>query len=311
MSQLKELAASLRLFMRAIGDKPLHKVTVQDCQLFISQGWREEGWKSIYSAKKHFQNLRACFETAVTWELVESNPFRKCKKPRVEEETPEYLTQSELRRFVDSILNDSYAEQRFRNIVIVAFYTGLRLNEILNLQHTQIEWSNARIVVQQSKTFKTKSRKSRIVPLPDEAREAIKRQGALNMQSRSERVRESSYLFPNDDGKVLNKNYVSRHFRELANEVFPGRPGIHFHSLRHSYGSLLAEKRVPLQEIQKAMGHSSVRVTERYARLRDSDFEASLSILNALPKIERESYSQLEELSSVPNDREEIESVRS
>jgi integrase len=298
-AQLKELAASLRLFIRAIGDKSLHKVTVQDCQFFISRGWRDEGWTSIYSARKHYGNLRASFESALTWGLIESNPFDKFKKPRAEEETPEYLTQSELRNFVDFLSSESYPEQRFRNIIIVAFYTGLRLNEILNLQHSQIDWAQTRIIVQQTQTFKTKSRKSRAVPLPNEAIIALRNQTLLSHQSRSEKVRESSYIFPNDDGQPLNKNYVSRHFRVRANEVFPTRPGIHFHSLRHSYGSLLAEKRVPLQEIQKAMGHSSVRVTERYARLRDSDFASSLSVLNSLPKIERASYESLETIFSI------------
>lgn len=42
---------------------------------------------------------------------------------------------------------------------------------------------------------------------------------------------------------------------------------LHFHSLRHTCGSWLAMKGVPMRVIQGILGHSSVQVTERYSHL--------------------------------------------
>jgi integrase len=39
---------------------------------------------------------------------------------------------------------------------------------------------------------------------------------------------------------------------------------VRFHDLRHTFGSVLANRGVPLEIIQKQLGHSSVRVTEQF-----------------------------------------------
>jgi len=48
-------------------------------------------------------------------------------------------------------------------------------------------------------------------------------------------------------------------------------PEINFHVLRHTYGSLLASKGVPLQVIAELLGHSDTRITsQHYAHLMPS-----------------------------------------
>ena len=42
---------------------------------------------------------------------------------------------------------------------------------------------------------------------------------------------------------------------------------LHFHSLRHTAGSWLSMRGVPIQQIRSILGHSTSRVTERYSHL--------------------------------------------
>ena len=44
-------------------------------------------------------------------------------------------------------------------------------------------------------------------------------------------------------------------------------PDIRFHALRHTYASWLVQSGVPLRAIQDLLGHTSLKMTERYAHL--------------------------------------------
>ena len=65
-------------------------------------------------------------------------------------------------------------------------------------------------------------------------------------------------------GTVICESSISGAFREFKKKALPSRTKLHFHSLRHSYGTAQADAGVPAIEIMDNMGHSSVRVTERY-----------------------------------------------
>ena len=289
-SQLKELKASLTFLERVVGNAALHTITVQHCERFITRGWRPEGWGSLYSARKHYQNLHAAFGAAVRWGHVRSNPFAQIKKPKPIERMPEVLTRRELSLFYDSLNDDTPKERRFRNAFLLAVNTGLRLGEILHLERRDIDFAKNEICVRAKNNWTPKSKKPRVVPLSEDAVRALRSQLAENARNPRELIYSSSYVFPNPHGLPLSPPVVERPFIAMARELFPEREGLHFHSLRHTYGSYLCERGVPLQEIQKIMGHSSVKVTEIYARLRGNDFSRALDALNAVPSLVRVSY---------------------
>jgi site-specific recombinase XerD len=55
---------------------------------------------------------------------------------------------------------------------------------------------------------------------------------------------------------------------------------IHFHSLRHTFASWLIQKDVPLYQVSKLLGHSSIAVTEIYSHLRTDDLSNAISVLD-------------------------------
>jgi len=56
---------------------------------------------------------------------------------------------------------------------------------------------------------------------------------------------------------------------------------IKWHDLRHSYASILASGGMPLFLIRGLLGHSSVKMTERYAHLAASQTAAYMPLLSA------------------------------
>ncbi|GAB3207901.1 hypothetical protein GCM10027262_22810 [Nocardia tengchongensis] len=52
------------------------------------------------------------------------------------------------------------------------------------------------------------------------------------------------------------------------------------HDLRHTYAGRLVRARVPLQQVQELLGHASLRTTQRYAKLGDSQWDQVRQALN-------------------------------
>jgi len=261
------IESSFRLFLNRIGDKPLSKIRLEECQKFIFTGQ-----PSQFTARKHYGHLRAAFRKAVEWERLQKNPFEQFKKPRAPQYEAEYLNEREFQQLYDAFPTSTFADRRLQNICLLVFETGMRLGEVRHLERKAIDYQTNSLVVVNSESFKTKADRSRIIPLSHNALQAIHNQTKDNHSNALESIRESPYLFPNEQGLALSENAVTMYFREIRQLVFPKRTKLHFHSLRHSYGTNLALAGVPLQEIQKAMGHSTISVTERYAHLQRLTF---------------------------------------
>jgi integrase len=63
-----------------------------------------------------------------------------------------------------------------------------------------------------------------------------------------------------------------------------GIAGMRFHDLRHTCGSWLAQAGVPEGHIAAVLGHSTVRMTERYAHLAPANSRAAVEKLSDIPK---------------------------
>jgi site-specific recombinase XerD len=86
-------------------------------------------------------------------------------------------------------------------------------------------------------------------------------------------------IFCQEDGSMLNPGQ----FHEVlwAAQRAAGLRRITWHELRHSYASILVSGGAPLALIRGLLGHSSVKMTERYAHLSDEHGAAYVHLLSA------------------------------
>ncbi len=64
---------------------------------------------------------------------------------------------------------------------------------------------------------------------------------------------------------------------------FQRRAGIsdfRIHDLRHTFASWLVTEGVPLLEVSRLLGHSTIKMTERYAHLEQDSLESAVSLLD-------------------------------
>lgn len=147
----------------------------------------------------------------------------------------------------------------FGVIIRLLILTGARRGEIQGLQWKEVDLVRRSIVLPDARS-KTGARR---IPLSDaaiEVLEGIKRKG--------------DYVFPANRANAASGHTVGlpRAWRAIREEA--GLDDLRIHDLRHSFASFAAEAGASLQLIGKALGHTQMRTTERYAHLRDDPLHA-------------------------------------
>ncbi|MDD3289165.1 MAG: site-specific integrase [Alphaproteobacteria bacterium] len=179
-------------------------------------------------------------------------PWRKVK-PFKNSDVPivRYLTEAECVRLINTCQPD------LRAMVQAALFTGCRYGELVKLKASDFNPDAGTLAIRTSK-----SGKPRHVVLADEAKKFF--HGAIiNKES-------DALIFTHEDGTMWGKSHPHRPLQEACMRV-KIKPAISFHILRHTHGSLLAMKGVPMPVIAKQLGHADTRMTERhYAHLSPS-----------------------------------------
>lgn len=207
---------------------------------------------SPHAAYTYLRVFATSFNRAVQLNYLYDNPFKRIKVPKPPEKENLYITSIEF----DKILSNE-SSKILKDIYSFAYYTGMRISEITNTQVKWIDLNELTITVQNSDSFRTKNKKSRIIPINDKVLEVIQRNlpKIISMER-------NDYLFRKNQCKI-NSEFISKKFKEAARTTFGKKTTIHFHNLRGSFGSELIKKGVNPIHVQKLLGHSSFSVTER------------------------------------------------
>jgi len=157
-------------------------------------------------------------------------------------------------------------------LIRVAAYTGLRRGELVTLRWREVDFARRKIIVRRSlsggvEATSTKSRRTREVPLPDQAAIALDR-----LTRREEFTDPDEYVFVNRLGRRLDPSAIRRRFERARDAA--GLEPLRFHDLRHTYGSLLVAGGIDLASVKAAMGHSRITTTERYLHARPATEQA-------------------------------------
>ena len=114
---------------------------------------------SRYAVKRDIANFSSFFSWCTSQGYITHNPIKLVKKPKLPEKQPLYFNKSELDEFLFSIDNDNY-----KDLVLVAVYTGLRQMELLTLTSEQIDLERETITLD-NRNHTTKSKRIRVVPM--------------------------------------------------------------------------------------------------------------------------------------------------
>ncbi|MCL5029235.1 MAG: site-specific integrase [Bacteroidetes bacterium] len=246
---------SFKQFMFFCGNIPLNKIETKIVDKFINSTFI----RTQRGAHHYYRTLKAAFNKAVAWNYISVNPFTKIKFPKLSKSFPVFISEDEL---LIIVTNTPY--QYLKDIFTVGFYTGLRLGELINMKWNWIDFFQNHITVKCSDDFITKSKKERIVPMSEKVKTILINRFNLAVHQPGEVV------FYRIKGRKLHQETISKQFKDSVRKSNLNEK-IHFHSLRHSFASLLAQKGVSLYIIKELLGHEDLATTQIYSHLQQQN----------------------------------------
>lgn len=204
---------------------------------------------------------------------VASNPCTGIKAPRREKRLPDALSVEEIQGLLETQPEEAEDERllcRDQAMFELFYSSGLRLAELAGLNRDILA------DVEQSGEIRVlgKRNKTRIVPVGDKARDALRLWALLRGGLAAE---EEPALFVSLRGTRIHPRTIQKRLDLHARRV-GARVHVHPHMLRHSFASHLLQSSGDLRAVQEMLGHASIASTQVYTHL---DFQYLSKIYDA------------------------------
>lgn len=202
---------------------------------------------------------------------VAESQRRRISKRRRSRRLPVFLTEREREVLLDgarALTPRGVRGGRERNAALIAVgvFGGLRVSELRNLDRTDVDLVDRRVLVRHGK-----GDKDRVVPLHVRAAAAI--EDYLGTRTDEERA-----LFLSRHGCRISVRAVQRLVLRLARSKGLDKH-ITPHTLRHTFATLMLDRGVDLRRIQELLGHSSITTTEIYTHVSDQGKREAVDVL--------------------------------
>lgn len=256
----KGLQGYKKIYLRIFGDIPCSGLTKGRLQGYLNirleENVQNNPTKKITqtSVKRELAFIKTILNRAVDEELLTFNPAANFKLNQLE--TPsrrEFFEREELERFWNAFTGK---DARFKDFFRFLFYSGARISEILKLTWWSVDWKRNQVTIHLLKQRGNK--RDKVFPLSPQAKEILTRLFAAT-------ERKDGFVFPDEAGKAYLIDRAEKAFRRVweASGIKKERR-ITPHGLRHTFGSLLTSEGESIYQVSKALGHSSVKMTEEF-----------------------------------------------
>lgn len=193
---------------------------------------------------------------------------------------------------------------RDRAMILLLLRTGIRIGELLNTRVMDVDMEEQKILLYEGE----KNQRGRVVYFSDDAKTAL--QAWLK-----KRDHHGELLFSGSKGKTLSYPAARMVFMKYLQKAGLSHKGYTVHCLRHTYATDLINARMPLECLEKLLGHSRLEVTRRYAMLtdktREEEYFKAMAIIERREKdgyygCDRELQALLEKTQLLPPYSEEL-----
>ena len=227
---------------------------IEDFDLYLSQDYRDKKGNIITrnTVNKHHSRLRTILHNSLKQEIINRNPYqnfvlRNTKTKRV------YLTWEELEKIRNHDLVGNWSLKKVRDFFLFSCYTGLRFTDALNLTMDNIIKDEKGVLLVEITMGKTND--VVLIPLIEEA------VGIINK-------------YKEDPGREVYRYVLPRCSNQKANTYLKAIAGIvgiekdlTHHVARHTFATLALNRNIPIEVVQKLLGHTDIRTTQLYAKM--------------------------------------------
>lgn len=275
-SNMKVVTPAIKRLKEAMGHRKINKLTRLDVQRWVNsmsepQPKKNDKVLSPKSVRNYYSILSGMMNFAVQMELVDNSPCHNIRLPRNQKKEARYYNKDEVALFLQALENISEHELKYKAVVYVALFGGLRNGEIMGLNWDDFDENERTISIHRTRYIKKggiyedvpKTQKSiREITLPDNVIALLKE---LKVQQMKEQLilgnkwENSPAIFKNSMGNHMHPNATAKWLRKFLkrNDL----PYISMHGLRHTHTSLLAYLNTDKLVISRRLGHSQLSTT--------------------------------------------------
>lgn len=237
-------------------DSPIRKITTEDMRAYLS-----DYQNMNHCGKATVDNIRRNISSFFSW-LEEENyilksPMRRIHKIKTNQKVKEVISDEEIER-----LRDTCSCRRDLAIIDLLYSTGIRVGELVNLNVSDVDFEARECVV-----F-GKGGKERKVYFDAKAKLHLKNY----LDSRTD---DNPALFVTMDAPYdrLKISGVEIRVRKLGRSL--GISKVHPHKFRRTMATRAIDKGMPIEQVQKLLGHSQIDTTMQYAMVNQSNVKNS------------------------------------
>ncbi|WRG21742.1 tyrosine recombinase XerH [Helicobacter pylori] len=187
---------------------------------------------------------------------------------------PTHLNNEELEKFlegIDKIEMSAKVRARNRLLIKIIVFTGMRSNEALQLKTKDFTLENGCYTI----LIKGKGDKYRVVMLKAFHIESLLKEWLIERELYPVK---NDLLFCNQKGSALTQAYLYKQVERIINFAGLRREKNGAHMLRHSFATLLYQKRHDLILVQEALGHASLNTSRIYTHFDKERLKEAASI---------------------------------
>lgn len=254
---MNQFFKTLQLRKRTVG-KSTEKIGVKDSTI-----------------RTYWSKLNSFFEWLAVNKVILENPLSKIKPPEPAYDDLPALNKGDIEKIYTAVtLHAKNPLMLKRDIAMISMllFTGVRKTELISLQVRDIDIQKGNLIIRGETS---KSKRTRQVPINPTLSVHLK-------DYSNERVRKSyktQYLFVSNNKDVGLSSHGLKHWVKRLNELSGVQ--FHLHQFRHTFACNLARGEISVFRLQRLMGHTDIRMTERYLRsLTPEDLRGDIDRLN-------------------------------
>ena len=150
----------------------------------------------------------------------------------------------------------------------------MRFEELANVHWDDVDFEKRLVTVKCKTDFKLKTENSeRHIPIADTLYKDLV---AANQDKKS-----ATFIFTSPDGSKLKERTLLQVCKKIATNAGITSKAF-LHKFRYTFATHLVRNRVPLERVQKLLGHASITETLIYAHLIPNDMHDDVRVLNVL-----------------------------
>ena len=254
-------------YLQGTCKRSLKEITKNDIESYVEHE-QDQGLK-LSSVRLKLTIVRALIRFLIDQGEVPHNVLSRKIMIKLPETLPRAIDPEDSREFLSVI--DNIRDNAF---LLLLLRTGMRIGELLNTKLVNINLKDKKILIYEAR----KTGAGRVVYYSEDAAAALDKWLKKRDCSRE-------YLFYGQGNRTLCYSAARSVFMKYMEKAGLTHKGYTVHCLRHTFASELLNAGMRLEHLQKLMGHTSVEVTRRYARLTDKTRKDEY--FKAMQKIER------------------------